>query len=116
MSQSVIHLCQCSHCTQEADHPIKRLHEQMNLLLSRLDEQQRRWFVAFESNLHPEVTDLQLCQITGVDPRTIRRGREELAHKLEGRPISAVRLPGGGRPFVEKKARDIRRPDHCGRT
>ena len=30
--------------------PDKRLHHQMNLLLSRLDEQQQRWYVALQAN------------------------------------------------------------------
>jgi hypothetical protein len=104
MSKTTPHQCQCPHCVQEADHPDKVLHSQINLLLSRLDEQQRRWFVAVESNRHPCPTDSQLSQITGMDAKTIRRGREELAERLEGRPTDAVRLPGGGRPFTEKKS------------
>lgn len=45
-----VRVCQCLHCQQEIDHPNRHLHRQMNLLLSRLDEQQRRWFVALEAN------------------------------------------------------------------
>jgi hypothetical protein len=37
-------------CQQAGEHPERELHRQINLLLSRLDEQQRRWFVALESN------------------------------------------------------------------
>jgi hypothetical protein len=36
-------------------------------------------------------------------PETIRRGRDELGDDLQGRPSEQVRLPGGGRPCVEKK-------------
>lgn len=50
MSVMDIHQCQCPHCQQEAAHPDQILHRQMNLLLSRLDEQQRRWYVAVEAN------------------------------------------------------------------
>ena len=39
-----IHQCQCPTCQQEAAHPDQALHRQMNLVLSRLDEQQRRWY------------------------------------------------------------------------
>ena len=42
--------CQCSRCRGEGDHPDRVLHQQMNLLLSRLDEAQRRWYVAVEAN------------------------------------------------------------------
>ena len=48
MSQSEGHHCKCPHCQQETSHSDQELHRQMNLLLSRLDEQQRRWYVAVE--------------------------------------------------------------------
>jgi hypothetical protein len=41
--------------------------------------------------------------ITGMDKKTIWRGRKELETELEGRPMNRVRLEGGGRPTVEKK-------------
>jgi len=75
----------------------------MNLLLSRLDEQQRRWYVAVESQRIGRGGLVLLGQITGVDDKTIRRGRQELARSLADRPVERIRLPGGGRPLVEKK-------------
>ena len=75
----------------------------MNLLLSRLDEQQRRWYVAVESNRIGAGGDQLLAQITGLDEKTIQRGRKELAGELAQRPEQRVRLPGGGRPRAEKK-------------
>jgi hypothetical protein len=45
---------------------------------------------------------------------TIRRGREELADSLEARPADRVRLPGGGRPPLDKKSPRSSRP--CGRS
>jgi len=50
MPISEVHVCQCVDCTHTEEHPNKQLHRQMNLLLSRLDEQQRRWYVALEAN------------------------------------------------------------------
>jgi hypothetical protein len=82
----------------------------MNLLMSRLDEQQRRWYAAVESAKIGHGGDRLLSRITGLHVDTIRRGREELADDLEGRPGSRVRLPGGGRPAVEKKAPRSCRP------
>jgi hypothetical protein len=41
--------------------------------------------------------------VTGLHPDTISRGQAELAGRLEGRPTDSVRLPGAGRPCVEKK-------------
>jgi hypothetical protein len=77
----------------------------MNLLLSRLDEQQRRWYVAVESNRMGTDGDRLLAQITGLDEKTIQRGRQELVGELSERPEQRVRLPGGGRPRAEKKTR-----------
>ena len=76
----------------------------MNLLLSRLDEQQRRWWVARESNRVGWGGDTRLSLITGLDEKTIAKGRQELGNSLEGRPTNRVRLAGAGRPSHEKKA------------
>jgi hypothetical protein len=105
MAASKVHICQCLHCQQEADHPDKELHWQMNLLLSRLDEQQRRWYAAVEAKRIGQGGIRLLSQITGMDEKTIKRGQDELATGLAGRPTDQVRLPGGGRPPVEKKTR-----------
>jgi len=75
----------------------------MNLLLSRLDEQQRRWYLAVESERIGHGADRLLFEVTGVDEKTIRRGRVELAASLVDRPVDRVRLPGGGRPPTKKK-------------
>ncbi len=84
-------------------HPGRVYHRQMNLLLSRLNEQQRRWYLAVESERMGWGADRLLMEITGVDEKTIRRGRVELAGSLADRPVDRVRLPGGGRPPTKKK-------------
>src|SRR3712207_6194285 len=100
MSAPDIRVCQCPHCQQEAAHPDQERHRQMNLFLSRLDEAQRRWYVALESNRMGRGGDRLLAQITGMTEKTIRRGGEELAGPLSARPAERVRRPGGGRPPV----------------
>ena len=105
MSTTDIPPCGCPACQQPGDHADRALHRQMILVFSRLDEQQRRWFAALESNRLGWGGDTLLAQITGLDEKTIRRGREELAASLADRPPDRVRLPGGGRPAVEKKTR-----------
>ena len=105
MSESVVHQCQCSACLQADEHLEKSLHARMNLLLSRLDEQQRRWYVAVESTRVGYGGDRELSRVTGMNVETIRRGRRELDDSLRGRPTDRVRLPGGGRPPAEKKSR-----------
>ena len=98
--------CQCADCRGTTEHPNKQLHHQMNLFLSRLDEQQRRWYVALESKKVGHGGDTLLAQITGLDVETIRRGRRELDGELADRPTDHVRLAGGGQPAVEKKHRN----------
>jgi hypothetical protein len=77
----------------------------MNLLLSRLDEQQRRWYVAVEANRIGHGGIRLLSQITGLDEKTIQRGQQELEQGFAERPVEQVRLAGGGRALVEKKTR-----------
>jgi hypothetical protein len=77
----------------------------MNVLLSRLDEQQRQWYAAVESNCLGHVGDQLVAHITGVDPQTIQRGRRELATELAERPTDRVRVAGVGRPQAERKTR-----------
>jgi hypothetical protein len=96
-----VHQCECPKCRASSEPPEWQLHHQMNLLVSRLDEQQRRWYVALESKRVGCGGDRLLSQITGLDVETIRRGRRELEDDLAGRPEGQVRQPGGGRQRVE---------------
>ena len=82
MSTRPLHRCECVACQQEADHPERILHEQMNLFASRLDEQQRRWYAAVEAQRIGHGGILLIAQITGLDEDTISRGRRELANTL----------------------------------
>jgi len=103
MWRQEIHQCACRNCQQAVEHPERELHRRMNLLLSRLDEQQRRWYVGLESQRVGHGGDRLLSQITGMNVETIRQGRRELDASLTGRPVDRVRLAGGGRPAVEQK-------------
>lgn len=102
-----IHQCQCPNCSQSGDHPDKVLHRQMNVFLSRLNEQERRWFVGLQSKAIGYGGDVWMSQVTGLHVETIRRGRRELEEELEGRPVDRVRLPGGGRPPLEDNDPDL---------
>ena len=109
MTTPAIHQCKCEICQSSEPHPVKEEHRRMNLFLSRLDEQQRRWYVALESKKIGHGGDVQLSEITGMDVETIRRGRRELDNDLVSRPTEQVREAGGGQPAVEKKTRRSRR-------
>ena len=98
-----IHECQCASCCENQDGVERQLHHQMNVFLSRLDEQQRRWYVALESKKIGHGGDTVLSQITGMNVETIRHGRREIDDDLGSRPVDRVRLAGGGRSKSEKK-------------
>jgi hypothetical protein len=105
MADATIHQCQCSCCQAGQDHLQRQWHAHLNLLMSRLDEQQRRWLAALESKKLGYGGDTLLAHITGLHVDTVRRGREELDAGLQGRPTDRVRRPGAGRPAGEKKTR-----------
>lgn len=97
-----IHPCECDEC-RAGNESSKAYHAQLNLLMSRLDEQQRRWLAAVEANRLGHGGTQTLHQITGLDINTIRRGRRELSSDLVDRPVARVRGVGGGRKRLEKK-------------
>jgi hypothetical protein len=71
------------------------------LLLSLLDERQRRLFAGLESMLLGWGGDRRIAEMMGLDVHTIAKGRQELlAGKLHS---EGIRRPGGGRKAVEKK-------------
>lgn len=99
---TAVHACECSAC-RNGEHAERRQHQQLNLLLSRLDEQQRRWVAAHEARRLGHGGFQRIAAITGLHPETIRRGRDELLNDLRDRPAGRVRAAGGGRPRAEKK-------------
>ena len=103
MPEQDVHQCQCPICLQSENQADRELHHQFNLLLSRLDEQQRRWMVALESKKIGHGGDRFMAAVSGLSVETIRRGRLELDEHLAGRPTDRVRLPGAGQPPIEKK-------------
>ncbi len=103
-----IHECECAICRAGSDPEVTRRHRVMNLLLSRLNEPQRRWYVGSLSQQPGQPTDEELSQITGLAEPTIRRGQAELAAELAGLPEGRQRQVGGGRPLAEKKTQNWR--------
>jgi hypothetical protein len=90
-------------CQGGEDQAVKAQHRQINLLLSRLDEAQQRWYVGVLSRAGEALSDHLLAQITGLTEKTIQRGRAELANGLRETPPGRVRRRGGGRKKAEKK-------------
>jgi hypothetical protein len=98
--------CACPVCQAASELTTRAHHQQINLFLSRLTEPQRRWYVGLLSQAADSPSDRQLALITGLDPKTIQRGRAELAQGLADAPLSRLRRPGGGRLLAEKKIPD----------
>jgi hypothetical protein len=103
MKSREIHTCRCEACQGGDDRQVKQLHQQINLVMSRLDEQQRRWYAAVEANRQGHGGIKLVSEITGLDEKTIHRGQADLSLDLEMRPPDRIRLPGAGRPSAQKK-------------
>ncbi|MEO8164943.1 MAG: hypothetical protein ABI619_06055 [Betaproteobacteria bacterium] len=100
--------CGCAACRRGEEHPEREQHRQLNHILARCDEQQRRWIAGHEAKRRGHGGIRRVADITGLHPETISRGIAELEQGLIGRPTDRVRLPGGGRPRVEKKIQHCR--------
>jgi hypothetical protein len=103
MTTKEIHQCECEICQSPEFHPKKEEHHRMNVFLSRLDEQQRRWYAALEADKLGHGGIEKMAKITGLNVNTISRGGQELVNDLQERPTERVRVEGGGRKAVEKK-------------
>jgi len=102
MRKQPVYRCKCPACRRRTPNPTKALHQQMNFLVSTLDEQQQRLFVGLESQKLGHGGDRRLALITGLSVNTIAKGRREL-QAMEA--SDWVRRPGGGRLRTEKKIR-----------
>src|SRR3954449_33007 len=100
-----LHHCECDICQAQSNPELARHHHQINLLLSRMTEPQRHWYVGTLADDPHAPTISELARITGLDPKTIQLGRQELAADLADHPPTRQRRAGGGRPRAEKKIR-----------
>ncbi len=85
------------------EHVLDRWHEQINLVFSQLNEKQRRLVAGLLSNTVGRGGVTLLSRVTGLDRKTVRRGRDDLANDLKDCLPDRVRREGAGRPPVEKK-------------
>lgn len=102
-TEPIIHRCECETCKAGLEAETIASHRRINLLLSRLNEPQRRWYVATLSEEAHAPSERQLALITGLDEKTIRRGKVELQEELSVLPSGRQRREGGGRWRAEKK-------------
>jgi hypothetical protein len=82
----------------------ENLCESMRLLLSALNEKQRRLYLGLESIRLGYGGDVRISQIAGVNVKTVAQGRRQLL----ARNVTAERIRevGAGRPALKKKPRD----------
>lgn len=100
-----VHRCACEVCRGPGARAVKQDHRRLNIVLAYADERQRRWVAALESLRLGYGGIRAVAQITGLDEKTIRRGRRELAAGASGATPARVRRRGAGRPRAEKKTR-----------
>jgi hypothetical protein len=103
MRGNSVHVCQCQLCKLGVEHSHKSMHQQMNLLMSCLDERQQRWFAALEANKIGFGGARFISQITGLDEAIIQRGQEELLDELYNLPIEPSRLVAVEEPSLPNK-------------
>lgn len=103
--EPIVHECECEACKAGLDQGTVKSHQRINVFLSRLNESQRRWYVATLSEEDNAPSDRQLALITGLDEKTIRRGKAELRDQLTSVRAERQRRAGGGRWRAEKKTR-----------
>ncbi|NUM44044.1 MAG: hypothetical protein HUU38_05000 [Anaerolineales bacterium] len=87
----LVNRCACERCRSELLYPEKQTHHQFNLLMSRLNEQQRRWLAGWEAARIGWGGIRLMAEVTGLSAKTIRRGMRELEEGLKGRPMRGVR-------------------------
>ncbi|GAC1532212.1 MAG: hypothetical protein NVS2B4_11990 [Ramlibacter sp.] len=103
MSNRSVHACRCDACLCATDEATRKLHHQVNLFVSHLNEQQRRWWGALEAQRHGHGGVLLVTRMTGLTDKTIRRGMHELGDELQCVAAGRVRREGGGRPVAEAR-------------
>jgi transcriptional regulator of acetoin/glycerol metabolism len=70
--------CICPICRGKADHPVKAIHQQINLIMSLKNARQRRLFAAFQAQQYGHGGITRVAEISGLDRKTIRKGIQEL--------------------------------------
>jgi hypothetical protein len=96
-----IHSCNCESCVTQPQGEIAEEHRAINRLVASMDEKRRRRFVGFLAHQHGRGGTVSLARITGLSPKTIRRGIRE-SQQSAAEVADRVRRPGGGRKRLEQ--------------
>jgi len=99
-----VHICRCPECLEQPTGEAAQFHASINCLVARLDEKHRRQFVGLLASQLGRGGIASLTEVTGLNRKTISRGRRELEPaNVDG--DGQIRAPGGGRQPWEKKSR-----------
>jgi hypothetical protein len=96
-----IHSCPCESCVTQPQGKIAEEHLAINRLVATMDEKRRRRLVGFLAHQHGRGGITSLVRITGLSPKTIRRGMRE-SQRSAAEDADRVRRPGGGRKRLEQ--------------
>jgi hypothetical protein len=104
-----VHRCECSVCREHPRSGVATEHRAINRLLAVSNERVRRLLVGFLAEQMGRGGISSLSRITGLDRKTIARGRRELSElevsMTSGTDSSGVRVrrQGAGRKRVETR-------------
>lgn len=98
-----VHSCTCAHCQLHPYSQEAKRHQAINRVLSELNERNKRRFAGVLATEEGRGGISHLAKITGLSRTTIARGCREIERSNRNLP-SKLRLPGAGRPLVEKNS------------
>ena len=106
MPNGSVYRCGCPNCTKGSEHPDKLFTPPTQPAAESHERAGASMVGGVGESLRQGHGGIRfMATVTGMALETIRRGRAELKADLEGRPADRIRVPGGGRPPVEKKIR-----------
>ena len=110
------HVCPCPVCSREPDSELAEEHRTINRLIALFDEKRRRRFVGFLAQQRGRGGIEQLARITGLSPKTIRRGMRELQPPGLDPPHRVRRAGGGANASKTRTLPSSRRWRSCCKT
>jgi hypothetical protein len=91
--------CVCGYCSTDAG--LREKHDRWRAVFATLNEHQARLFAANQAMDLGTDGPILMARITGLSPRTIQRGMQELRQGVFPLGPERVRRPGSGRPKCE---------------
>src|SRR6266542_158882 len=92
--------CECGYCSTDA--ALREKHDRWRAVFATLNEHQARLFAASQAMDLGSDGFIIMARITGLSPRTIQRGMQELRQGVFPLGPERSRRQGGGRPKCEE--------------